>query len=79
MTGYTTSSNFPTYNAYNASYGGNNDAFVTKLNTNGNKLVFSTYLGGTGNDYSYGITVDTAGNVYVTGYTTSKNYPTKNA
>ena len=79
VTGYTNSGNFPTVNAYNTSFGGGYDTFVTKLNATGNGLVFSTYLGGTGNDEGYGITVDTTGNVYVTGSTTSNNFPTKNA
>jgi len=46
ITGRTTSSDFPTEDPYQADYGGDWDAFVTKLNSAGNALVYSTYLGG---------------------------------
>ena len=45
----TTSTDFPTSHAAQASYGGGTwDAFVTKLNATGSALVYSTYLGGSG-------------------------------
>jgi hypothetical protein len=78
VTGYTTSTNFPTVNPFQASLDGTEDAFVTKLNTAGNAVVYSTYLGGSGGDGGYGIAVDAAGNAYVTGYTYSTDFPTKN-
>jgi Beta-propeller repeat/FG-GAP-like repeat len=84
VTGYTTSTNFPTVNPFQAAYlgGGNSDAFVTKLSATGNALIYSTYLGGSGRpgagDLGYGIAVDAAGNAYVTGVTSSSNFPTKN-
>ena len=56
--------------------GGNNDAFVTKLNAAGSALVYSTYIGGGDNDGSNGIAVDASGNVYVAGFTFSSNFPT---
>ena len=58
------------------SYGGNEDAFVAKLNTTGTALVYSTYLGGNNDDVGYGIAVDSFANAYVTGYTGSSNFPT---
>ncbi len=77
VTGYTTSSNFPTTTgAFQTTNGGGGDAFVTKLNPSGTALVYSTYLGGTGADYGLGIAVDVAGNAYVTGSTISTNFPT---
>ena len=81
VTGTTESVDFPTMNAFQATYGGDADVFVTKLNTAGSALVYSTYLGGNGTygDGAYGIAVDTAGNAYVTGYTSSTNFPTANA
>lgn len=78
IAGDTASSNFPTKNAYNATYGTNYDAFVAMFNKTGN-LVFSTYLGGTGTDYGYDIGVDSNGNIYTTGYTESSNFPIKNS
>lgn len=79
VTGFTSSINFPTLNAFQSAFGGNTDAFVTKLNATGSGLVYSTYLGGTNLDFGNAIAVDTAGNAYVTGNTTSPNFPTQNA
>ena len=47
-------------------YGGNYDAFVVKLTSDG-ALLWSTFLGGSGNDMGYGITLDGSVNIYVTG------------
>lgn len=79
LTGFTQSSNFPTANAIQATYGGSQDAFVTKINAAGSALVYSTYLGGNGSEAGAGIAVDAAGNVYTTGNTSSNNFPTANA
>ncbi len=77
VTGYTVSSNFPTTpGAYQTSYGGRSDAFVTKLNSAGTALVYSTYLGGSGGDGATSIALDLSGEAFVTGYTTSSNFPT---
>ena len=77
VTGTTSSTNFPTTaGAYQTSYGGNSNAFVTKLNATGTALIYSTYLGGNGNDYAQAIAVDGSGNAYVTGVTSSTNFPT---
>ncbi|MDD3466396.1 MAG: SBBP repeat-containing protein [Campylobacterales bacterium] len=58
--------------------GGQNDAFVTKLNSSGQK-VYSTYLGGYGDDQGKAIAVDANGNAYITGDTYSTNFPVLNA
>jgi hypothetical protein len=77
VTGETHSTGFPTTpGAFQTSYGGGYDAFVTELNPTGTALVYSTYLGGTGDDVGRGIAVDGAGNAYVTGYTDSADFPT---
>lgn len=78
VTGYTSSDDFPTANALQASSHGDFDAFVTKLNPLGSALVYSTYLGGSGVDYGYGIAVDSSGNAYLTGRTYSTDFPTAN-
>ena len=79
LTGKTNSSDFPTQNPFQDSHGGGNeDAFVTKLNSLGNALVYSTYIGGSGYDYGEGIAVDNSGNAYVTGNTGSSDFPTQN-
>src|SRR5436190_270536 len=78
--GTTFSTNFPTANAVQPTFGGSNDAFVAKLDPNGASLVYSTYLGGSGADYGEnGIAVDSSGNAYVEGYTASTNFPIANA
>lgn len=86
VTGYTSSTNFPTANAFDSSHNGGLDAFVTKINVAGTALVYSTYLGGSGAVFatiplniSNDIAVDSVGNAYVTGYTDSTNFPTANA
>jgi hypothetical protein len=79
VTGGTDSANFPPANPLQATFGGNSDAFVSKLNAAGSALVYSTYLGGSSSDYGSAIAVDASGNAYVTGYTWSTNFPTAGA
>jgi hypothetical protein len=69
VVGYTFSTNFPTYNAYQAANGGSVDAFITKVASGGSNLVFSTYLGGKGDDRAWAVALDAQLNVYVTGST----------
>src|SRR5437773_487076 len=76
VTGATSSIDFPTVNPLQAAYGGDGDAFVSKLDAAGSALLSSTYLGGSGADAGYGIAVDTLGNAYVTGETRSTDFPT---
>jgi len=81
VTGYTSSTDFPTANAFqgkNASGGFGDDAFVAKLSPAGSTLLYSTYLGGSSNDAGFDIAVDAAGNAYVTGFTSSTDFPTAN-
>jgi uncharacterized protein (TIGR03437 family) len=80
VAGNTFSTNFPTRNPFQASFGGRIfDAFITKLNPAGSALVYSSYLGGGSMEECLGIAIDPAGNAYVTGYTFSTNFPTANA
>jgi len=79
VTGRTLSSNFPTFNPYQGSLGGEYDAFVTKLSIDGADFLFSTFLGGSVDDYGFDIAVDTAGTAYVTGRTLSNDFPVANA
>jgi hypothetical protein len=76
LTGDTQSTDFPTVGPLQPAYGGQQDAFVTKLNPNGSELVYSTYLGGSNDDQGLGIAVDPTGNAYVTGRTSSSDFPT---
>jgi len=77
VTGWTSSTNFPTRNAMQpTSGGGQYDAFVFKLNPAGSGLVYSTYLGGTSDDWGLGIALDSSEDAYVIGNTESLNFPT---
>ncbi|MDN3515832.1 MAG: SBBP repeat-containing protein [Candidatus Brocadia sp.] len=78
VTGNTWPKDFPvTPGAYNTSYnGGNDDAFVSKLNNGLTNLLASTFLGGYSNDFGKAIAIDAGGNVYVAGETVSPNFPT---
>jgi len=76
VTGTMFSSDFPTTpGAYDPTFNGIYDAFVTKLNASGNGLDYSTHLGGGGDDVGYGIAVDTSGTAFVTGTTSSGDFP----
>lgn len=79
VAGSTSSSNFPTVSAYQASYGGSDDAFVTKVSPSGSSLWYSTYLGGPNGDYAYGVAVDGSGSAYVVGSTQSGGFSTPSA
>jgi Bacterial Ig domain/WD40-like Beta Propeller Repeat/Beta-propeller repeat len=78
VTGDTAAPNFPTTpGAFDTSYNGGIDAFVTKLNSTGSALIYSTFLGGSQReDDGNGIAVDNAGAAYVTGFTSSPTFPT---
>ncbi|MGI8992548.1 MAG: SBBP repeat-containing protein [Bryobacteraceae bacterium] len=78
VTGDTSSLNFPVLGAFQAAKGGQQDAFVAKLNPAGNALSYGTYLGRTSDDHGAGIAVDSLGNAYITGGTFSKNFPVAN-
>jgi uncharacterized protein (TIGR03437 family) len=76
VTGGTTRNNFPTTpGAVQPFPGGENDAFVTKLDPTGTSLMFSTYLGGAAEDRGFGIAIDSFNNVYVAGTTASSDFP----
>ena len=75
VTGYTSSTSFPTMNPLQSTLNGAMDAFVTKLNPTGSALVYSTYLGGSKLNGATAIAVDGVGSAYVTGLTDSSNFP----
>jgi hypothetical protein len=67
---------FPTVNPTQQAFGGGDqDAFVAKLDNSGSSLLFSTFLGGASTDFATGITVDRFGNVLVAGTTISGDFP----
>jgi hypothetical protein len=76
VAGGTGSNNFPfTPGVLQKTFGGGNfDAFVFGLSSNGS-LIYSTYVGGGGDDIANGVALDSAGNTFIVGSTTSTNFP----
>lgn len=74
----TLSSGIATAGAYDTTYGGNADLFVTKLNPATGATVWGTYFGGSDNESTetHQLAVDTVGNVYITGPTKSTDLET---
>jgi hypothetical protein len=66
--------------AYQSTYGGAGDAFLTKFDPTITYGLYSTYLGGGGLDEARKIVLDPKGRVALTGYTNSPNFSiTQNA
>src|SRR3990172_826139 len=76
VTGRTGSTDFPvTLGAFDTTYNGGTDAFLTKLSPTGASLVYSTYLGGSGFDVGESIAIDASGSAHVVGWTDSQDFP----
>ncbi|MHA2249930.1 MAG: DUF7948 domain-containing protein [Candidatus Kariarchaeaceae archaeon] len=77
ITGYTSSNNYPTTpNAYDTSYNGIEDIFVSKLDSNGSVLLLSTFLGGSDSEQGTALCIDGGSNVFITGRVGSTDFPT---
>jgi hypothetical protein len=77
VVGNTFSTDYPTTpGAFQTTYGGQRDAFLTKLSAGGNQVFYSSFLGGANLDYALGIALDANGMTYITGGTASLNFPT---
>jgi hypothetical protein len=77
VTGETASSDYPTTTgAFDRTFNGDVDAFVSKLNASGSALAYSTFLGGTNSDEGGDDIAVDGGRAYVTGTTSSSDYPT---
>jgi len=79
VTGWTTSTNFPTVNPLQRACGDESqlgDAFVAKVDPTGSALVYATCLGGSSSESGRDIAVDGDGNAYVMGETGSPDFPT---
>lgn len=77
VTGETGSSDFP--HGIASSFGGGQDAFVSKVDPTGETLNYSTFLGGSSEDYGYGVSIDQNGNAYVAVEVESLDFPTTTA
>ncbi len=78
VAGRTLSADFPTANAFDKTYTGGGDIFITKLQSSGAGLSYSSYLGGSLEDRTFDIAVTKAGEVYIVGSTESADYPLAN-
>jgi len=79
VTGATASTDFPTINSYQPSYGGQVDAIVAKLSSSGSDLRYSTYLGGSDQEVGYDIALGFDESIHVIGDVYSSDFPTINA
>jgi hypothetical protein len=79
VTGSTASSDFPTVNAYQGTYPGSFNAFLTRISSDGSSLLYSTYLGGNGSDIPSKLAVDSLSQATIIGSTSSTNFPVANA
>src|SRR5258708_26035715 len=76
VAGWTCSTDFPTtLGAFQPTLHGLQNAFATKLNSDGTRLVYSTYLGGSDSDWGFGVALDSQDNAYLTGATCSSDFP----
>lgn len=80
VTGQTQNTGFPvTAGAFDTTFNGVEDAFVSKLNASGSTLLFSTFLGGTGRDQPFSIGLGTDNSIFVAGETVSNaSFPLRN-
>lgn len=75
IAGETSSADFPTLSAIDATLGGTRDAVLAVLKADGSGLVSSTFLGGTGSETRVNLVTLPSGVSYLAGNTTSTNFP----
>lgn len=78
LTGWTESSNFPVTPgiAFDTTYNGLQDAFVTRLSTDGAVFEYSSFFGGSAYDVGFAMNVHEVGSFYMAGGTFSADLPT---
>src|SRR5919109_292998 len=74
VTGFTRSLDFPLKSPIQKARGGDQAAFLTKIDRKGKRLLYSTYLGGKGDANAIAIASDANGNAFVTGFA-GANFP----
>ena len=63
-------------NAFDSSFNGGMDAFISKFDSDLSTLIYSSYIGGMESDVANALSTSTAGEVYIAGSTKSFNFPT---
>lgn len=77
VAGTTFSTSFPTTpGAFDTTYNGSGDVYVSKLDPTGSSLDYSTFIGGGGLDDGWALALGVDGSVYVGGLTSSDDFPT---
>ena len=79
LTGGTRSPDFPTQDAYDASYSDSTDVFLIKFSATGESLIYSTFIGESGEEVGLDLALDSLHFAYVIGYTYSPGFPVQNA
>lgn len=80
LSGQTSSDKFPvTSNAYQKTFGGNNDAVLVRLSGDLTQLLYSTYIGGVSYDNGRSGFMSHDGSLYVTGSVDGAGWPARNA
>lgn len=78
VVGNTLSTNYPTLNAFDTTYNGSEDVFITTFTPDG-AMLWSTYLGGSLSDSAVGLALDSHNDIYITGSSYSTEFPLVNA
>jgi hypothetical protein len=80
-TGQTQNTGFPTTpGAFDQTFNGGEDGFLTKLNPAGTALVYSTFFGGTGKDEPFAVGLGSDNSAFVAGETlSSTTFPLRNS
>ncbi len=74
--GITGSSNYPTTPmAYNTTFNGDADAYISMFGNDLDTLLASTFIGGDGMDNAFSMAFNSSGNIYICGYTESLDFP----
>ncbi len=62
--------------AYDETYNGGGDTFISKFDSSLEGILAATYLGGGSGESPESVFIDDSGNIYVTGWTMSQDFPT---
>ncbi len=64
-----------TPNAYDPTFNGHSDAYISIFGNDLDTLLASTFIGGNHHDNAFSMDFDSTGNIYVCGFTDSNNFP----
>lgn len=69
------STDFPVFQAFQATNAGQQDGVVFKIESDFSSLLFSSYFGGSNNDACYSVKLDESENIFIAGGTVSPDLP----